>query len=127
MVQDAQSLTPFIKLVVDVSKYKHFTHGLFAGVVLVIFYYEYISPLINKEPEKPKRKYISKAVRTAVLERDSYTCQLCHSPVITNPDNLAHIDHIVPVSKGGTNDLDNLRCLCAKCNLQKGDKEDDTN
>lgn len=33
-----------------------------------------------------------------------------------------HVDHIVPLSKGGTHTLDNLQYLCAKLNTQKGAK-----
>ena len=32
-----------------------------------------------------------------------------------------NVDHIVPVSKGGTNDLDNLVTACEQCNLGKSD------
>ena len=35
-----------------------------------------------------------------------------------------HIDHIIPVSKGGTNDMDNLQVLCHKCNLAKTNRID---
>ena len=30
-----------------------------------------------------------------------------------------HIDHIVPLARGGTNDLVNLQLLCAECNQKK--------
>jgi 5-methylcytosine-specific restriction endonuclease McrA len=32
------------------------------------------------------------------------------------------IDHFIPLAKGGTNDLDNLRCSCSPCNKQKHSK-----
>jgi len=33
-----------------------------------------------------------------------------------------HVDHIVPISRGGSNDPSNLVLACASCNLSKGDK-----
>jgi len=50
----------------------------------------------------------------AVLERDGYRC--CHCP--TQHDLT--IDHIVPRSRGGTNEFANLQTLCRECNSRKG-------
>lgn len=37
----------------------------------------------------------------------------------------SHVDHIMPLALGGTNDIDNLQYLCARCNLSKGKKHPD--
>jgi 5-methylcytosine-specific restriction endonuclease McrA len=47
-----------------------------------------------------------------VLLRDNYQCQMCGAVV---HGKLAHVDHIVPKSKGGSDEVSNLRCLCVSC------------
>ena len=37
------------------------------------------------------------------------------------PD-FATIDHIVPLSKGGTDKIENMQAACARCNAEKGDR-----
>ena len=32
------------------------------------------------------------------------------------------IDHVIPISRGGTNDIENLRPACYDCNMRKGSK-----
>jgi len=65
---------------------------------------------------------IPAGVRTRVLERNGYTCQLCGAaggdPDPTNPAQKIrlHLDHVLPVSQGGSSDEDNLRVLCSACN-----------
>lgn len=68
-----------------------------------------------------KRKNISKKVRFEVFKRDSFTCQYCGSK--PTDDAVLHIDHIHPVSKGGSNDIINLVTSCEGCNLGKGARE----
>lgn len=69
---------------------------------------------------KPRRKGISKRVRFEVFKRDNWSCQYCGSQ---SPNVKLHVDHITPVSKGGTNDLENLTTSCIDCNLGKGARE----
>ena len=51
-----------------------------------------------------------------VKKRDDYTCQICGE---RDPDSTT-VDHIRPLNFGGTDDLDNLRVLCHRCNSKKG-------
>lgn len=51
------------------------------------------------------------------MRRDNYTCQICGKYM---PDEVGlHIDHIIPVSKGGKSIASNLQVLCSKCNGHK--------
>ncbi len=63
-----------------------------------------------------KRKAISKRIRFEVFKRDSFTCQYCGKSA---PDVILEVDHIEPVSKGGTNDITNLITSCKDCNRGK--------
>jgi 5-methylcytosine-specific restriction protein A len=47
-------------------------------------------------------------------------CEHCgHTGSTDNPLTLT-LDHITPLSAGGTNHPQNLRCLCRRCNSSKG-------
>lgn len=69
-----------------------------------------------------KRKPISPSLRFDVLEKDNFTCQYCGAKSVD--DNvLLEVDHIVPVSKGGDNNIENLVTSCKKCNIGKSAKK----
>lgn len=54
-------------------------------------------------------------VRRRIFERDNYTCAYCGE----RGGNL-QCDHIVPVTRGGSNEDENLTTSCAQCNMSKG-------
>lgn len=68
----------------------------------------------NNAHKGKKKKKIRGIIRIAVMERDYYRCKHCD----THKDLT--IDHIIPESKGGTLDIENLQTLCRTCNSKKG-------
>lgn len=68
------------------------------------------------------RSLVTPKVRSQVKERDNFTCQICGISTKDEPHLLLEIDHIIPVSKGGTSDMSNLQTLCWKCNRSKSNK-----
>jgi HNH endonuclease len=55
-------------------------------------------------------------VRTITLERDGYRCQYCSST------RRLHVDHKIPLIRGGSNGFGNLVTSCGPCNQSKGPK-----
>ncbi len=56
-------------------------------------------------------------IRSYVFERDDYTCAYCGLRGVK-----LECDHVVPVSRGGSNHTDNLVTSCFRCNRDKGTK-----
>ncbi len=81
---------------------------------------EYVLETLKRVPTLGRG--ISPQLRNEILERNGFTCQLCgagpNDPDPFNPNRKIrlHIDHIVPLSQGGTSEKDNLRVLCSACN-----------
>jgi len=65
------------------------------------------------------REVISGSVRFQVLERAKGRCECCG---ISKEDRPLDVDHIIPRSKKGKNDLSNYQALCWLCNANKGNR-----
>jgi hypothetical protein len=76
----------------------------------------------SSQIKKEYRRDIPLGLRFKVLRRDSFKCVLCGDNPPRNLDCVLHVDHIVPWSKGGSTTYDNLRTLCAVCNLGRSNR-----
>jgi 5-methylcytosine-specific restriction endonuclease McrA len=68
-----------------------------------------------------ERNRMSASLRYQVLSRDNSRCTRCGATPQTHGVSL-HVDHIVPVSKGGKTVMNNLQTLCEPCNLGKSNR-----
>jgi hypothetical protein len=59
---------------------------------------------------------ISKKTRFEVFARFKFTCVYCGA---TAGKTVLEVDHVIPVSKGGDNTIENLVCSCFDCNRGK--------
>lgn len=62
-----------------------------------------------------KRGVVDRVINANIFKYGAITCEKDKKPCLDN----FHIDHIIPVSKGGSNNFDNLQILCADCNFSK--------
>ena len=78
-------------------------------------------PATESSRARRSRRHIPAAVRRAVWRRDGGTC--CYQDPLTGvtcgSTHLVQIDHIVPVAQGGSDDIANLRLLCAVHNRRR--------
>ena len=103
----------------------HYYHGIIYGYWYITKYL----PIVIQEYEQmtdyqrsaaAERAKMTDSLRYDIMKRDGFRCQLCGA---TASDGVTlHIDHIVPVSKGGKTVPSNLRTLCSRCNMGKRDK-----
>lgn len=80
-----------------------------------------VHPKIQPVTKTPRRCFTSKE-RSEIYIRDKGKCGICGKFI---PLNEFTIDHIVPISKGGTYNYDNLQCCCFKCNQLKSNEMPD--
>ena len=84
---------------------------------IVAGYQTYVRPLIIRLLSYIRFNQRNlKANRTRIYKRDNHECAYCGSK------KQLTLDHIIPKSRGGGNDWNNLVTCCFKCNLKKGNK-----
>ena len=66
------------------------------------------------------RRLVSGSVRYSVFKRANFHCELCG---IRADDKALEVDHIIPKSLGGADDITNYQALCYSCNASKGNRD----
>lgn len=81
--------------------------------------------VLDGESQLPRREVVERApkkkvYRSTIYARDGHKCLACGT--LPTKDNWLSIDHIVPLSRGGSYDMNNLQTLCRNCNTMKGNR-----
>jgi hypothetical protein len=89
---------------------------------------------LRRNSRHKRRRLIKQSIKETIsmdylIKKYHGRCQICDCKVHRSngkdwSPNIATIDHIVPVSKGGTHTYDNVQLLCAICNSRKCDNMD---
>lgn len=82
----------------------------------------YVDSCMPHPVKKKRRRFATrrKSLYSQLTMRDGGSCERCgHTP---KEGRRLHIDHIKPLSRGGTNKLSNLQLLCQPCNNRKATK-----
>jgi DNA replication protein DnaC len=93
-------------------------HSAAAGAFM-----SFVTKLKNKFYDAQNGKIeFSHDKRTKLLNKFDTKCNMCKCCI---KDNKFDIDHIAPLSSGGTNDESNLQVLCKACHLDKSSNENE--
>ena len=85
-------------------------HAQFSGQKAVKKFFLDVVAVRNVPPKR----------RIEVLEKYKFRCAYCGASAADGAS--LEVDHIIPVSKGGSNELSNLQTLCKSCNVGKSDR-----
>lgn len=77
-----------------------------------------VSDILSEYKKDPKRSF-SSDLKIKEYNKSNYKCANCNNVI---PFNRAQADHIIPHSKGGPTNEENIQILCDICNKSKGNK-----
>jgi purine-cytosine permease-like protein len=81
------------------------------GALFFINYFLYKKPIQLKQ----KRNVLTPLIKKKIASNQKWKCKICHQLL----DYTYEIDHIQPIFKGGTNNINNLQALCRNCHGKK--------
>lgn len=76
-----------------------------------------LKKILRKRKSLRPSAEVWRSIRTYIFGRDDYTCQYCGER-----GKKLECDHVIPISRGGSNEESNLVTACFSCNRSKRDK-----
>lgn len=73
--------------------------------------------MFKKRNGSKKRDVIKPRLRWEILSINDFKCVKCGR---SSKEIILHVDHIIPISRGGKTEKSNLQSLCSECNFGKG-------
>ena len=83
--------------------------------------YKHRRQILEKRGGELKLKTIQRIYENNIKKYKTLTCYLCLKSI---PFGKDHLEHKIPISRGGTNQYKNLAVACSKCNFRKNNKTD---
>lgn len=81
------------------------------------------SVIVPSRTNNHRRTNMVRLTRAGLYYRDHGRCQYCGEELsLHSKENKLTIDHVIPTSRGGTNDWNNVSASCDVCNRKKGNK-----
>lgn len=99
------------------------SHASLRQVWIYMRYIQELAELTGQTDPGPKERHLKKNLRREIIKRDGQTCYYCGRTGTKRKDADGkpwHIDHMLPRSRGGQDEYDNLVLSCAVCNMEKG-------
>lgn len=71
--------------------------------------------------KRPRHRKTRRRLRrlSVLLSKQNYYCKYCNKHLTINS---ATIDHVIPLVKGGENNISNMVASCRDCNIKKGNQ-----
>ncbi|MFN0050546.1 MAG: HNH endonuclease [Planctomycetales bacterium] len=63
---------------------------------------------------------MSRSFRRQIRDRAAWRCEYCHLPDSVAAASAFHVEHVLAMQHGGSDDADNRCWSCHRCNLHKG-------